>query len=115
MVTTMASNRTLKHHRLIVDRLDPSMKERATESLARCVEWFDYQQIELAEGLRSIDHAVKLWRYWFDRAYLPEHADEDAQEYILIGGRQCALEYNEKTLAAHRIACLGYDPLNQDA
>jgi hypothetical protein len=75
------------------------------EKAVAIADWLGWQDEDMAAGLRSVADAEKLYDYWQARPdALPEMADEDA----------CDDDGKDLNIAAHRVAALGYDPLQNE-
>lgn len=73
--------------------------KNARELLSGVADWLGDQDENLSAGLRSALDGLRLYEYWQARAsVLPEYCDEPADD-------ECV------DVAAHRVAALGYDPL----
>jgi hypothetical protein len=68
------------------------------EKLESIAEWYGYQSESLSDGLKSIEDGIKLYNYFQAHEELPEFCDEPDDD--------------GNDLAEHRIAALGYDPLD---
>ena len=78
-----------------------SNEHNAREELALAAEWLGWQDENLSFGLKSAEHALKLWRYWQAHPELPEMADSDYDdEGKLVGPK-------------NRRKALGYDPMRR--
>jgi hypothetical protein len=78
----------------------------AREQLDAAAHWLGWQDEALSNGLRSPEDGLKLWSYWQANPNLPEMADED------IGPNEMP-ENDNRTVAEHRVAAVGYDPLGE--
>ncbi len=77
--------------------------ENTREKLAAIATWLGWQNEDLSCGLRSVSDAEKLYDYWAAHGeILPEFCDYNSDD----------LEILEINIRQHRIAAVGYDPLN---
>lgn len=79
------------------------MTVNAREHLENAALWYADQDENLAAGLKSAVDALLLYEAWIGRSDLPEYADEEVDPGELPA--------DVPSVAEHRVAVLGYDPI----
>lgn len=81
------------------------MSTNAREHLENAAIWYGDQDENLSAGLKSAVDALRLYEAWMARSDLPEYADEEVDSGELPA--------DVASVAEHRVAVLGYDPIER--